>query len=443
MRARDILIPGLACLLSATLGLPAAAQEKDLAAAYNASGQSLFRQFVAGTGNIVFSPYSIGTAMAMALAGARGNTETEMASVLKHKMPRPEIDAANAKLLAILNGYDKSAVPPRCPPNMRLEGERCVRVQEGNECKRPTRLDGMECVAMPVRVPWVKVLAANAIVMPKPTDEISFPYVDMLRSNYAAEVYRGVGLDAINGWVKQKTEGKIDKILDRLDPSSPAVLLNAVYFKAAWERSFDKRATIDGTFNLSPGQPAKVPTMRRLGGYALVERYNYRALRIPYGLKSIGMIIVLPNTIGGLPEVGKRMDVAELTDLFAALRKAKPKMVDLALPRFNAMFKTDLKGAFQQEGISLAFSREAADFSGMTGVPAEQKRLAIGQIQHAAMIDVQEAGTEAAAATAIEMVPTSIPMPQETFFVDRPFLFYLVDDATGAILFQGRINDPR
>jgi serpin B len=445
MGTRRVSLYCIAVALAVTSGIAdVSAQEQALTAAYNASGQALFRQFASQTGNIVFSPYSIGTAMAMALSGARSTTETEMASALKHRLSRTEIDAANAKLLATLNGYDKSAVQPICPPSMKLDGERCTFDPGIDRCPFPSRREGGICVAVPTVLPWAKVLSANALMLPKRTDAISFGYVDLLKENYQAEVFRGAGLDEINGWVKQKTAGKIEKVLDRLDPDFAAVLLNTIYFKAAWASPFSKQATMEGVFNLSRVQQARVPTMRRLGRYALVTRQTHRAIRLPYAVRSLGMIIVLPNELEGLADVSRRLDGRELSEMLAALRMPQSQqMVDLALPRFKTAFKADLKQAFQQEGMSLAFSRDQADFSGMTGQPVAQRRLAIGQIKHAAVIDVAEEGTEAAAATAVVMGPTSAPRREVVFLVDRPFLFYLVDDANGAILFQGRINDPR
>jgi serpin B len=117
--------------------------------------------------------------------------------------------------------------------------------------------------------------------------------------------------------------------------------------------------------------------------------------------------------------------------------------VDLALPRFKSTFKANLAPPLQQAGMRLAFDAARADFSGMTGRPATEVRLAIDQIEHRAVIDVYEEGTEAAAATAVSMVRTSVPLRAEPFRVDRPFLYYIVDEGTGAILFQGRVVDPR
>jgi serpin B len=119
--------------------------------------------------------------------------------------------------------------------------------------------------------------------------------------------------------------------------------------------------------------------------------------------------------------------------------------VDVAMPRFKTSFKAELVKLFQQAGMVRAFDREKADFSGVTGVPPSEVRLRISQILHRATIDVMEDGTEAAAATAVEFAVVSAPRPEnpEVFRVDHPFLFYIFDDATGAILFQGRIVDPR
>ena len=158
-------------------------------------------------------------------------------------------------------------------------------------------------------------------------------------------------------------------------------------------------------------------------------------------------MIVLPDDVEGADAVAKRLGANELTELFAALRDGQAmKPVALALPRFKADYKADLVPAFRQAGMQKAFDPNAADFSGMTGRPVAQARLYIGDIVHRAVIDVAEENTEAAAATAVVVRPTAmpvLPVTPEPFRVDHPFLFYLVEDATGMILFEGRIADPR
>jgi len=158
-------------------------------------------------------------------------------------------------------------------------------------------------------------------------------------------------------------------------------------------------------------------------------------------LPSLGLIIVVPEKIDGLGAFAAQFDAAKLAALRTALQSQR---VELALPRFKISSSFDLIPAFQAAGIKLAFS-DNADFSGMTGRPVAEGSLKIGQIAHRAVVEVDETGTEAAAATAVVMMPTAAmpSKPPEVFRVDRPFLFYLIDDATGTILFQGRINDPR
>jgi serpin B len=290
-------------------------------------------------------------------------------------------------------------------------------------------------------------LAANALMLIGRGDLVSPEYAALLKDKYAAEVFQNAGLDDINGWVNLKTERKIDKILDGLDPESVAVLLNAVYFKARWSSPFDKNFTKDDAFNLSVTRMVQVPMMRDTGRYATVARPGYRAVRLPYEISAVGMVIVLPDQVDGLSQVSRGIEADELSGLFAALRELRAnKLVALSMPRFKAAFKAELVAPFRQAGMTLPFE-DKADFSGIARRPPSAGGVKIGQIVHRAVIEVAEESTEAAAATAIG-VPMAAARPgppeqPEVISVDRPFLFYVVDDATGAILFQGRITDPR
>jgi serpin B len=204
--------------------------------AFNGTGLRLFQAFAKAPGNIVISPYSIGTAMAMVLAGARGDNAAEMAKVLGQKLPGDEINAANAAVLASLNG---------APP-----------------------------ASFQLRV-------ANALMLTKPGNAISESYIAVLREKYAAEVFQGADLATINGWVKEKTSGKIGSILDQLDAMTMLVLLDAIYFKARWQATFDADATRDEAFHLDNGE-AQVPTMHLRADFALATRPGYQAIRLPY-----------------------------------------------------------------------------------------------------------------------------------------------------------------
>jgi serpin B len=425
--------------------------EQALTEAYNASGAALFKQFP-GLGNIVLSPLSVGTAMAMALSGARGETAKEMASALRQRLDRPAMEAANDALRFGLSVYDKSAAPPSCPQGtqvaVRAGGQRCEGApRPDGRCSFAAEREGELCVAAGYFPASARLLSANALMLAARGDLVTGDYAALLEAKYGAEVFRDAGLDDVNAWVKRKTEGKIERILDQLDKSSAAVILNAIYFKAKWAEVFYKPATADDTFNLSPQKKISVPTMRHTAGYALVTRPLYRALRLPYSVGQLGMIVVLPNEIAGLDAVARHFAADEWTQLAAALHAPDTvKPTDLALPRFKASFDADLVPRFRVAGMTRAFDLKRADFSGMTGRPPAQAPLAIGAIVHRAVIDVMEDGTEAAAATAITVVAASArPQPQDkqVFHVDRPFLFAIVDDASGAILFQGRIVDPR
>jgi serpin B len=418
-----------------------------LTAAYNASGFALFRQLSTRPGNIVLSPFSIGSAMAMALSGARGETEREMASVLAQPLDRSAMEAANGAVLAGLRNYDKSALAPKCPAGMEPNGDHCEsKLPANGQCTFAARREGAKCVAPGSAVPSARLMTANALMLTKRGDLVAADYAALLRDKYGAEVFHNAGLDDINGWVKRKTEGKIEQILDRLDSSSPAVILNAVYFKAKWAATFSKSATTDDDFNLSRQKKITVPMMRRTGTNALVARPLYRAIRLPYEVGSLGMVIVLPNEPDGLDAVVRRFDADEWVQLAAALRAPDAiKPVDLALPRFKTSFDSNLASLFKSAGMTRAFDPKQADFSGITGRPPAEVPFAIGSVVHRAVIDVIEDGTEAAAATALVTVTASIarPIKQEVFYVDRPFLFAVLDDTSGAILFQGRIVDPR
>ena len=444
-RAASIMTTAAALLAAAP---PVAAQDggrndvQALTLAYNGSGQALFREFSAGPGNIVFSPYSIGTAMAMVLAGVRGETEREMATVLQHSLARAQINDANASAIATLNGYDKSEVPPTCPPGLKLAGERCEgQPTAGGNCPFPASRNGEICVATPRFPPSAKLLVANALMLAG--GEVAKDYSALLKDRYAAEIFQKASLETVNGWVRQRTEGKIEKILDRL---SDVILINAVYFKSRWAVAFDKKLTKNEFFSLTRSRQEMVPTMLQRTNHAVVSREGYRAIRLPYAVRSLAMVIALPNEVDGLGDVARRLDKDELAQTLAALRKEPTRPVSLMLPRFKTEYAADLKGVFQKAGMALPFDALRSDFSGLTGLPPRTAPTAIDQIVHRAVIEVSEESTEAAATTAIGIRVTSVaPKPVEPlqFRVDRPFLYYLVDDATGAVLFQGRIVDPR
>jgi serpin B len=404
--AAMLLLFAAATILIAVRSPPAPVADdgvKALSGAYNSFGQELSARFAASPGNVVFSPYSIGTAMALALSGSRGETESEMTRVLKHRLARTEIDDANGKALAILNQYGRGYFSFWKPTAARL-------------------------------------MTANAVMLAKHGDMISKDYLARLQASYAAEVFQNVTAAAVNDWVSRKTERKIDKIVDELDPGTVAVLINAIYFKSSWALPFDGKLTQTEKFEISPSQTVSVPIMHREADYSTVVAQEYSAIRLPYQDPQLHMVIVLPDRTSELDAVGASLDGAALSRLFAQLQGPAHK-TELALPRFKTSFDVKLKQHFRALGMTKPFEPANADFSGMTGGRAANNPIVIHEVLHQAVIDVSEEGTEAAAATTVFML-SSWSSPR-TFHVTRPFLFYIVDDATNAILFQGRIIDPR
>jgi serpin B len=430
------------------LALPLApakgAEAPPLIKAYNQSGLDLFRIFASQPGNIVFSPYSIGSAMAMVASGARGETQAEMLKALRHGLNANEIDPANARVLAALLAYDEAG--GKCPDGFKQNGKLCEAAapadKDANCANGAARKDDLciidrESVAAKLRI-------ANALMLINEQASVAPAYEETIRKNYNAEIFRGANLEVVNSWVNNKTEGKIDKILDKLNPNDSHVLLNAVYFNAPWAQAFVKNGTRDREFHLTAKEAVDVPTMFQQGEFAVVKADGYSAIRLPYGAGGLSMIVVRPDEIDGLDAVIKAFDGEKLDALMTQLGKAPKKTVALSMPRFKTEFRAELIDPFKSLGMSKVFDPAQSDLSGLTGKPRAEAQSTIDQIVHRAVIDVAEAGTEAAAATAVVVTTRTMrPDDSDRFQVDRPFLFLIADDKTGAVLFAGRIADPR
>jgi len=375
---------------------------RPLAEAYNRSGQDLFRTFAGEPGNIVFSPYSIGTAMAIVQSGARGETQTELHRVLRHRLPPAEVDAAHAQALAMLRAHSAEPVPSAT-----------LRIANG-----------------------LMLVNAAATVAPE--------FQETIRTQYGAEIFKGATIDTVNTWVKDKTEGKIERILARLDPNDSHVLLTAVYFKAPWASAFAPSATRDRPFTLVNGEAVHVPTMSQQSEFAIAKSEGLAAIRLPYAVEGLSMTIVRPDDAEGLNKLIAGLDGAKTESILQSVRDAQKRNVALSMPRFKFEFKADLIAPFKSLGMSRVFDPAQSDLSGLTGKMRSEAPSTIDQIVHRAVIEVAEEGTEAAAATAIVVTTRAMRLDDvERFAIDRPFLFFITDDKTGAILFQGRVSDPR
>lgn len=243
----------------------------------------------------------------------------------------------------------------------------------------------------------------------------------------------------INAWVKDKTNGKIDKIIDQISPDAILFLINAIYFKGKWSAEFDKAKTKDDTFTLADGRQKKHPMMNQSGNYRYLENTNFQAVSLPYGGKRVSMYVFLPAKGASLEAFHKSL-TSENWESW--MKEFKETPGDIALPRFKMEFEAELNDALKALGMGVAFDPSRANFSRMAQVVDS---IYINKVKHKSFVEVNEEGTEAAAVTSVEMRTTSIQQPRERFrmTVDRPFFFAIRDNQTGAVLFMGSTLDPQ
>ena len=264
---------------------------------------------------------------------------------------------------------------------------------------------------------------------------VSIQNVDFLHhSDQAAEI--------INDWIALRTSGRITDIVDKSLANSDTrlILTNALYFKGRWKKPFPSSNTSPVKFKGTSNPQAQVWMMRTTGTFNFARKRAtsqpgeraIRAIELPYVRSTFSMVILLPDRDDGLPDLLKELDLKVLTD---PLEEAEPVLVDLSLPRFSITSKIDLTGILRSQ-IPSAFSRDDADFSGMTG----GKDLRLSAVVHQTFLRVDEAGSEAAAATAAGIVPRC--PPEAEFIADHPFLFMIRDNATGTVLFLGVFTSP-
>jgi hypothetical protein len=263
----------------------------------------------------------------------------------------------------------------------------------------------------------------------------------------------------INQWVEQKTENKIKDLLPPgiIDPTTRLVLTNAIYFKGDWQTPFAKARTIDQDFSLSPEQKIKTPMMHREGSFKHFNGGTFQALEIPYKSGGLSMIVLLPNDVGELPALERSLTAYNMRQWLDQLRPASN--VILSLPKFRMEARFSLKDKLVAMGMKQAFDGSLADFSGMVSRKTMQRdgsslgggphsgNLYISAVIRKAFVDVDEEGTEAAAATAVVHKAMSgafhRPAPPPIIFcVDHPFVFLIRDNRSGGILFMGRVTQP-
>ncbi|MCA8988518.1 MAG: hypothetical protein KDA78_12790 [Planctomycetaceae bacterium] len=363
----------------------------------------LYRQLRSEKGNLFFSPTSISTALAMTYAGAAGETEMEMAKTLHFEMPQDQLHDG----MQAIQGFWRS-------PNKKAG----IRLNLAN------RLWGQQSY---------EFLAA---------------FLQVTRDKYGAELARldfsqsEAARQTINGWIEEQTENKIAALIPAgtLNADTKLVLTNAVYFHGIWSDPFKKDRTKDEEFHLTATEKITVPLMHRWDEFRYGAVDDLQVLELPYGDGSLSMVVLLPREIDGLPGLEDKLTLENLRQWMSSVKHEDE--VKVYLPRFKTTSQFQLADTLKAMGMPTAFDAKAADFSGMTG----NRDLFISAVIHKAFVDVNEEGTEAAAATGVVMAPTAAPIqePKEppVFRANHPFLFLIRDNRNGAILFLGRITNP-
>jgi serpin B len=376
-----------------------------LVTASNALGLDLWSRVRSMPGNLALSPASLSAALAMAWRGAAGETAAEMQRVLRlDGDPDAAIDGWG-ELTAALQAPRRSLVLRTAN---RLFGDQAYRFEAAY-------LDRLRA-------------AFGA-----PLEALDFAH--------APEPARA----HINLWVEDQTEHRIQDLLPPLSIESETrlVLVNAIYFLGEWEKPFDPNATAEDRFTIEPGVFRPVMLMHRQGHYRMAKADGVAVLELPYVGGDAAMLVVLPDRLDGLPAVEQSLDTGKLAAWIGALAKQE---VRVWLPRFlvDPPEAMRLRAPLLALGMVRAFDDKQADFTRMANPPSPADQLYLDAVFHKAFVQVNEKGTEAAAATAVPARTRGLatPPPIPEFRADRPFLFFIIDQASGLVLFMGRVAEP-
>ena len=374
----------------------------ELVSGNSAFAFDLYHALAEKEGNLFYSPYSISTALAMAYAGARGETERQMAETMHYRLSQDKLHNA-------LNALDLEMVS---------------RGKDG---------DGFQ------------LNIANAI-WGQAGYRFAVDFLDVLALNYGAGMRTVNFAEApeesrmvINDWIAERTEDRIKDLIpeDGINELTRLVLTNAIYFKTAWDRPFPKETTRNRTFHLLNGAAVQTPMMTQTTLFGYAQGKGYKAVDIPYKGGEMSMTVLIPDEV----EFSIFEATLDTHSVSSILKNIRPEILDLTMPLFQFESQVSLKDALKAMGMPNAFSASAADFSGVDGrrCTEDPACLRITDVFHKGFVSVDEEGTEASAATGVLMGPTSMP-PQVT--IDRPFIFLIRDIETEAILFVGRVVDP-
>ncbi len=359
----------------------------------------LFRPALAaakGTENIMISPFSITSALSMTLNGAAGETFEAMRKTLGlEQKTLEEINNTYLKLMTEMVPVDKRVI-----------------VEIANSV-------------------WVE----RRLIVKQ-------PFITELQTYYKAEardidVTNPDAVNIVNGWIAEKTHDKITDMLDKLDPGLAMLLINAVYFNGKWRYQFDKSETKEEPFYFTPNVFKTVPMMHQTENLKAFKHNNLTLAEIPYGQGNYTMVVVLPDENVTTGDVANSLSQSIWQEWMGLLAENTHK-VELSIPRFKYMYKRRLNDDLIGLGMEIAFSGNA-NFTNIS-----DQALKISRVLHQTFIDTNEEGTEAAAATIVEMIYTMANPISEvvTVTLDHPFLYFIRETSTGTILFMGRVSDP-
>ncbi len=363
----------------------------------NALGLDLYKRLVQSADNVFLSPHSISVALAMTYEGARSETSAQMSEALHFGVPAARLRPGMQAL--------SRALRPAEDAGYALHVANALWGMQGHEFE-PGFLD---------------VLRQS---YEAPLKQVNFAESEAARAT-------------INDWVAEATRGKIKELIPSgvLDGLTRLVLTNAIYFKGDWASKFKPEATKPLPFKLLQGKPVKTPLMHQVAEFGYAESDEAQVLSLPYKGDALSMIVVLPRKADGLPEIEAKLDAAALEEWTRNLGQRK---VSVFLPKFKIESMFSLSGALKELGMKDAFEADRADLSGMDGT----RELFVNEVIHKSFVEVNEEGTEAAAATGVVVGVRSLPQPPPEFRADHPFLFFIRHDATGSILFIGRLARP-
>ncbi len=371
--------------------------EKALVQSSNTFGFRLFRQvnLEEGGKNLFISPLSVSMALGMTLNGAAGRTETDMRRTLGFgDMDRDDINASYKSILGLLPGLD---------PKTLIEIANSI---------------------------WYRL---GFPVLPE--------FVDVSRLSFDALV-RGLDFSSaeaagvINGWIEDKTHGKITRMIEGIDPATVMFLINAVYFKGTWKYEFDPKSTSDDVFIGTDGGAIPCKMMRQTAVLGYYETETFQAADLPYGNGRYTMSVLLPKAGQSIESLIASLDPSG----WSVIQKGfSEREITLHLPKFKLEYEIKLNDALSAMGMAVAFQGGLADFSRI----AAGRDLYIDQVKHKSFVEVDEKGTEAAAVTVVEIRETSAGPGNEIFMrADRPFLIVIRERSSDALLFMGKITAP-